>query len=118
MSFWMRRIEMAHSVYIDRSDAGEIVVSWYSGASALKSKTFAGGDRGAAEAFAEGKMNKRNGMMISTLDMSAEQLAAHRKREATLRAMAVEMQKARDARLRAELEPPPARSDDFEGWNQ
>lgn len=109
---------MAHSVYIDRNESSEIVVSWYSGASALKSKTFAAGDRAAAEAFAEGKMNKRNGMMISTLDMSAEQLAAHRKREATLRAMAESMQRERDARLRAELESAPARSDDFEGWNQ
>lgn len=82
---------MAHSVYIDRAETGAIVVSWYQGAAALKSKEFAADERVAAERFAEGKMNKRNGMLISSLDMTAEQLAAKRERDARSAAFLAEL---------------------------
>jgi hypothetical protein len=58
-------------VYLDRVDDG-FRVAWQSGAQPTKEKTFA--DRAEAEAFADKKMGAR-GSIVSTLDMTPEQLA-------------------------------------------
>jgi hypothetical protein len=63
-------------VYIDRVEGGKIEVKVYRGMSAPKIKLF--DERAAAEAFALANMGKRTGMVLSTLDMTPEQLARHR----------------------------------------
>lgn len=69
--------------------AGEdaIRVTWVQGAQASKSRIFDSRDE--AEFFAHGKMGK-TGYIISTLDMTAEQLAAHKARQAAARAYMAE----------------------------
>lgn len=74
-------------VYIDRigaHDAVRVQVSWFAGAAPKKSKTF--DCRGEAEQFAIRKMG-RSGCILSTLDMTPEQLADHRAREARAAAL-------------------------------
>lgn len=65
-------------VYIDREANGAITVTVCSGMSEPKKRTFA--DRAMAEQFANSKLGKRSGMILSTLDMTPEQLAARRAR--------------------------------------
>jgi len=75
---------MAHTVEIDRAGECDFRVTWMQGAQAPKSRLF--DSRDAAESFANAKMGKRNGCVISTLDMTAEQLAAHEARKARTKA--------------------------------
>ena len=61
---------MAHIVEIDREDECNIRVTWMQGAQAPKSRLF--DSRDAAESFAYSKMGKRQGCVISTLDLLAD----------------------------------------------
>lgn len=66
-------------VYIDRDD-DRIKVTVCRGASPSRVTYFA--VRRNAEDFAMRQLGKRSGMICSTLDMTPEQLAAHRARQA------------------------------------
>ena len=66
-------------IYVDRMDDGRISVRVAAGISKAKTKLFQ--DRDEAIRFAESRMG-RKGMVIDTTLMSAEQLAAHKTREA------------------------------------
>lgn len=66
------------TVEINRAGVG-FRVTWLQGLQPVKARHF--DTRSEAEAFAEQKMGAR-GCVISTLDMSAEQLAAHYARQA------------------------------------
>lgn len=66
------------TVEIDREGAS-FRVSWRQGLQPLKTRRF--DTRGQAEAFAIQKMGAR-GCVISTLDMSVEQLSANKARQA------------------------------------
>jgi hypothetical protein len=68
------------TVEIDREGECNFRVTWIQGAQPAKSRLF--DSRDAAESFAEKKMGAR-GCVISTLDMTAEQLAAHKRRQET-----------------------------------
>lgn len=88
-----RRLEdgetaMAH-VYIDRTEEGRISVRVMTGLRGDKTTTF--DDRAEAERFAEAKMGKRNGMVVSTLDMTSDQMAEHKARKARIDALLAEM---------------------------
>lgn len=74
-------------VFIDR-DGADIVVR-VARLAATKEWRFV--DRAKAERFAASKLGKRSGMLVSTLDMTAEQLAAHREREARARKLLEEV---------------------------
>lgn len=67
---------MLKSVDIDRNTAGEFVVAWFA-RGAVRARTF--GIREEAEAFAWNKAGAR-GCVISSLDMTPAQLAAHEAR--------------------------------------
>ena len=70
---------MARTVEIDRVGECDFRVTWMSGARPAKSRLF--DSRDAAEHFAFSKMGA-TGCVISTLDMTAEQLAANEARKA------------------------------------
>ena len=72
------------SIYIDRAEDGRISVRVMTGIVGDRITMFA--NRAEAERFAESKMGRR-GMIQSTLDMTPEQLAAHRAREARTAAL-------------------------------
>jgi hypothetical protein len=65
------------TVQIDREGECDFRVTWMQGMQPPKSRLF--DSRDAAESFANHKMGAR-GCIISTLDMTAEQLAAHKAR--------------------------------------
>ena len=69
-------------IYLDRAGECDFRVSWHT-ASGKKSRLF--DSRDAAEGFAVSKMGK-TGAIISTLDMTPEELAAHKARDARFRA--------------------------------
>jgi len=71
-------------VQLDWEDESHIRVTWSQGAQPFKHRVF--DSRDAAENFARSKMGK-TGYLISNLDMTAEQLADHRAREARARQM-------------------------------
>lgn len=62
----------------------DFVVSWTQGIQPVREKAFS--DRGEAESFANSKVSKR-GYILSTLDMTPEQLAAHEARQARAKAL-------------------------------
>jgi hypothetical protein len=72
------------SIYVDRLDDGRISVRIYAGMSKPKTRLFPGRDE--AVAFAESKMG-RKGMVLDTTLMTAEQLEAHKAREARAEAL-------------------------------
>ena len=72
------------SIYVDRLDDGRISVRIYAGMSKPKTRLFPGRDE--AVAFAESKMG-RKGMVLDTTLMTAEQLEAHKAREARAEAI-------------------------------
>jgi hypothetical protein len=65
-------------------DDGQISVRIYAGISKPKTRLF--GDRDEAVKFAESRMGQK-GMVLDTTLMSAEQLAAHKAREARAEAI-------------------------------
>lgn len=67
------------TVELDRQGESDFKVTWMQGAQPPKSRLF--DSRDAAESFAMHKMGAR-GCLISTLDMTADQLAAHLARQA------------------------------------
>ncbi len=73
---------MAQLQYLDRK--GDQFAVTRETLSGPRVKMFA--TRAEAEAYAAANMNRRNGQIISTLDMTPEQLAAHQEREARIRA--------------------------------
>lgn len=78
---------MAH-LQMDREDDGKIAVSWHT-INGRKVRRFA--DRKEAETYAIAKMGK-TGSIIDTLDMTPEQLAEQKAREARARALMEAMQ--------------------------
>lgn len=68
-------------VYVDRTHDDRIKVTVCRGASPPRVAYFAV-QRSAME-FAGRNLGKRSGMILSTLDMTPEQLAAHRARQAS-----------------------------------
>lgn len=76
---------MAHTVELDWEGEAHIRVTWMSGASPAKSRVLDSRDE--AEFFANGKVGKR-GVIISYLDMTAEQRADHDARKARAKAIA------------------------------
>lgn len=74
-------------VYLDRADAGHFTVRTVAGISTDRTKPFANYEDAAA--YAEKQMG-RKGMVIDTTKMTAEQLAAHKAREARARALLTE----------------------------
>jgi hypothetical protein len=76
-------------IEIDREGEAHFRVTWSQGIAAPRSRLF--DSRDAAEAFAMSKMGKRSGTIISTLDMSAEQLAANKARKARAAAILAEL---------------------------
>lgn len=81
---------MAWMIELEREGEDHIRVTWVQGAQLPKSRLF--DSRDAAESFAMSKMNKRNGQIISTLDMSADQLRLHGERKARARAWMAQRQ--------------------------
>lgn len=69
-------------IYLDRAGECDFRVSWYTGAKKVE-RLF--DSRDAAESFAVHKMGK-TGAIISTLDMTPEQLAEHKARDERFRA--------------------------------
>jgi hypothetical protein len=69
-------------VYMDWTEDRKVQVKVFTGLRGKTVKVFERRDD--AERFADSKMGKR-GMILSTLDMSPEQLAAHKEREARFR---------------------------------
>jgi hypothetical protein len=77
---------MSRRIYLDLDGTSGIRVAVYRGAQREPKVTiFPVADRAKAEAFAESQMG-RKGMVMSTLDMTPEQLAALKAREAATRA--------------------------------
>lgn len=60
-------------IQIDRQGECDFRVTWIIGAQEPKSRLF--DSRDAAESFANNKLGKRSGYIVSTIDMTAEQLA-------------------------------------------
>lgn len=75
-------------IYVDRADDGKITVKVCRGMSEPKTKIFA--DRAEAERFATASMGKRSGMILSTLDMTSDQLARHKAKTERMKAWAAE----------------------------
>ena len=71
-------------IYVDRMDDGRISVRICAGLSQPKTKHFT--DRDEAIKFAESKMGQK-GMVLDTTLMTAQQLAAHKDREARTKAI-------------------------------
>lgn len=90
---------MSRTVEIDREGECDFRVTWWQGAQPPKSRLF--DSRDAAESFANAKMGAR-GCVISTLDMSVHQLAAHQARKQRAAAIAASLTRGDD---RLECEP-------------
>lgn len=72
------------TVWLDRDDNGGFRVAWTQGAQPVKHKVFT--DRKEAESFAYKKMG-RTGCVVSSLDMTADQLADLKARRGRAAAM-------------------------------
>src|SRR5258708_11103325 len=101
-------------IYTDR-DGDEIVVRVCRGISPTKERRFT--DRAAAEAFANSKLGKRSGMIVSTLDMTPAQLSAHRDHVALVLIGRLARQQRRAARRHPDiLNERPAERAEREDW--